>query len=187
VRDGADTAEAIIPDVEVSRLAETLAPLQSAELAAVLDLCVAELGVGFDIDDAATREYLHRCGRSIVGITRTTRDAVRAELIDGQAAGESIPQLAARIRGLPAFGSARATVVARTELGASQNEAALTSYAASGVVVGVRVHDGDYDESCAAMDGRTFTLDQAPPSLQHPNCTRALAPITDAAELARSA
>jgi hypothetical protein len=79
-----------------------------------------------------------------------------------------------RIRGLPAFGSARATVVARTELGASQNEAALASYTASGVVVGVRVHDGDYDDACAAMDGRTFALDQAPPSLQHPNCTFAL-------------
>jgi HK97 family phage portal protein len=164
-----------------------LAPLQTAELADVLDLCVAELGVAFSLDDAATREYLRRAGTHIVGITETTRGAVQAELTEGQMHGEGIEQLAARIRSLPAFGSARAAVVARTELGTSQNEAALASYTASGVVVGVRVHDGDYDDACAAMDGRTFALNQAPPSLQHPNCVRAFSPITDAAELARSA
>jgi HK97 family phage portal protein len=187
LRNGADTASEIVPEIEVSRLTETLAPLQTAELADVLDLCVAELGVAFSLDDAATREYLRRAGAHIVGITDATRSAVQAELTDGQMHGEGIEQLARRIRGLPAFGSARAAVVARTELGTSQNEAALASYTASGVVVGVRVHDGDYDDACAAMDGRTFALNQAPPSLQHPNCVRAFSPITDAAELARSA
>jgi hypothetical protein len=141
------------------------------------------LGVAFDLDDPATREYLRRSGAHIVGITEATRSAVQTELTEGQMNGEGIPQLAARIRSLPAFGSARARVVARTELGTSQNEAALASYKASGVVVGVRVHDGDYDEACAAMDGRTFALGQEPPALQHPNCTRALSPVTDPAEL----
>jgi hypothetical protein len=55
------------------------------------------------------------------------------------------------------------------------------------VVVGVRVHDGDYDATCAAIDGRTFPLDQVPPALQHPNCTRAFSPVVDAEELTRSA
>jgi len=102
-------------------------------------------------------------------------------------AGEGIEPLARRLQDVWAFGSARGRVVARTELGTSQNAAALTSYRGSGVVVGVRVHDGDYDAACSAMNGRTFTLDQAPAGLQHPNCTRALGPLTDAAELTRSA
>lgn len=187
VRDGADTAEAIIPELEVARLEQTLAPLQMTQLDDVTRLVISELGIAFDLDDPATRAYLRRAGAHIVGITETTRDAVRAELVEGQMAGEGIPELAARLRGLPAFDSARATVVARTELGTSQNEAALASYEASGVVVGVRVHDGDSDEACAAMDGRTFALHQAPPALQHPNCVRAFAPITDPAELTRSA
>jgi hypothetical protein len=104
-----------------------------------------------------------------------------------QAEGESLSQLAARIRDLPAFNQARAMLVARTELGHATNLAAVHSYRASGVVVGVQVLDGDYDEACAAMNGRTFTLDEAPDPLQHPNCTRALVPITDPSELEAAA
>jgi HK97 family phage portal protein len=183
VRDGADTASEIIPEVEVARLGRVLAPLQTAQLAAVLDLCVAELGVAFDLDDPATREYLRRSGAHIVGITETTRSAVQTELTEGQMNGEGIPQLAARIRSLPSFGSARATVIARTELAHSTSTASLASYMASGVVTGVTVLDGDFDAACAAMNGRTFTLDQAPPTLEHPQCTRAFSPIVrDASE-----
>jgi len=112
---------------------------------------------------------------------------VQAALIEGQMAGEGIEQLARRLRDLPAFNQARGRVVARTELALSSNQAALSSYRASGVVVGVRVLDGDYDSACAAMNGRVFTLGQAPAALQHPNCVRAFAPLLDAAELTRSA
>ena len=77
--------------------------------------------------------------------------------------------------------------IARTELGHSQNTAALATYQASGLVVGVRVFDGDYDATCQAMHGRTYPLDQAPATLEHPRCRRAFAPIVDASELHRSA
>lgn len=187
LRAGDDTADALVAEGEATLLGDTLVPLQRALLSDVQGLVLAELGVQFDLDDAATRDYLRRAASNIGGITSTTREAVRAALIEGQQAGEGIPQLAARLRELSAFNRARAITVARTELGHSTNLSALANYRASGVVVGVRVFDGDYDAACAAMNGRTFSLGQEPATLQHPNCRRAFAPIVDASELERSA
>jgi HK97 family phage portal protein len=187
LRAGGDTAEALVAEGEAVLLGETLQPLQLSLLSDVSRLVVAELGVAFDLDDAASRAYLRDAGGNIVGITETTRDAVRSALIEGQQAGEGIPQLAARLEQLPAFNRARAITVSRTELGNSTNLAAIQNYRSSGVVAGVRVFDGDYDAECIAMNGRTFTLEQVPPTLQHPRCLRAFAPITDASELTRSA
>ena len=187
LRAGGDTAAELVPEGEAVLLGETLTPLQLRTLGQVSRLVMAELGISFELDDPATRRYLADAGSQIVGITDTTRTAVQDALIAGQADGEGIEQLARRLRDLPAFGQARAETVSRTELGHAQNSAALTSYRESGVVVGIRVHDGDYDEACQAMNGRTFPLDQAPATLQHPNCVRAFAPLVDAEDLTRSA
>lgn len=187
LRGGSDTAEGLVAEGEATLLGETLVPLQTALLDDVTRLVVAELGIAFDLDDAASRAYLRAAGSNIVGITETTRDQVRAALVEGQAAGEGIPQLAARLEQLPAFNRARAITVSRTELGHSTNLSAIAGYRASGVVVGCTVFDGDYDAACQAMNGRKFRLDQLPPTLQHPRCLRAFSPITDPAELERSA
>jgi HK97 family phage portal protein len=187
LRAGGDTAEALVVEGEAALLGDVLAPLQSVLLSDVHALVLAELGIAFDLDDPATRGYLRAAGSNIVGITDTTREAVRAALVEGQRAGEGIDQLARRLRDLPAFNDRRARTVARTELGHASNLAAIANYRASGVVVGVRVFDGDYDGACQAMNGRVFSLGQEPATLQHPNCRRAFAPIVDAAELERSA
>lgn len=187
LRAGADTADGLIVEGEAALLGETLAPLQARLLDDVQRLVIAELGVQFDLDDPLTRSYLQAAGSNIVGITDTTRSAVQAALIEGQAAGEGVDQLATRLRELSAFSPKRARTIARTELGHASNTAAIANYQASGVVVGVRVFDGDYDAECAAMNGRVFTLGQQPATLQHPNCRRAFAPIVDASELTRSA
>ena len=177
LRNGADDADALVAEGEATLLGELLTPRQLALFEEVRGLVVAELGIEFEVDDALTREYLRSAGANIQGITQTTREAVRTALIEGQAAGEGIPQLAARLRELPAFGDARAVTVARTELGMSANAAALTNYRASGVVSAVTVWDGDYDAECAAMNGRVFPLSSPPALLQHPRCRRALAPV----------
>jgi HK97 family phage portal protein len=187
LRAGADTASDLVPEAEAALLREMLTPLQLDALDQVQRLVAAELGISFQLDDPATRRFLADAGGNISGITDTTREQVRAALIEGQQAGEGIPQLARRLRDLPGFGASRATLVARTELALSTNASALASYRASGVVVGVRVLDGDSDAACAAMDGRAFPLGQEPAALQHPNCVRAFSPVLDAAELTRSA
>jgi HK97 family phage portal protein len=187
LRSGGTSADDLIVEAEAALLGEALTPLQTAVLGDVHRLVVAELGIEFGLDDPQTRAYLERAGSNIVGIIEHTRERVAAALIEGQAAGEGIPELARRLRDLPAFGQARAVVVARTELANATTLSAVSSYIASGVVVGCRIHDGDFDAACAAMDGRAFALDQLPPTLGHPQCTRAFAPIVDSAELTRSA
>ena len=187
LRQGADTADDLIVEGEATLLGDVLTPRQLSLLDDVYQLVLGELGISFDLDDAATRAYLGVAGSNIAGITDTTRLAVQAALMAGQQAGEGIEQLAARLQGLPTFSARRARTVARTELGHASNTAALTSYRASSVVVGVRVFDGDYDAECAAINGRVYTLSQPPATLQHPNCRRAFAPIVDASELSRSA
>lgn len=187
LRAGGTTAEALVAEGEAALLGATLAPLQSALLSDVHGLVLAELGVVFDLDDAATREFLRGAASNVVGITDTSRDAVRAALVAGQAEGEGVEQLARRLQALTEFSPKRARTIARTELGHASNLAAISNYRASGVVVGVRVFDGDYDGACQAMNGRTFALGQEPATLQHPNCRRAFAPIVDAGEMERSA
>jgi HK97 family phage portal protein len=187
LRAGADHADELVTEGEAILLGETLTPLQLRVLGEVSRLVVGELGIAFQLDDAVTRQYLVDAGVNIRGITETTRADVADALTEGQMAGEGIEQLARRLRDLPAFDQARGRIVARTELGTSQNLAALSSYRASGVVIGVRVLDGDYDAACSAMDGRTFALDQAPPALQHPNCVRSFSPLTDPADLVSDA
>jgi HK97 family phage portal protein len=179
--------EDLLPPDEQEQLRKALEVIHLRSLQGVHALAEDVLGIAFDLDDPTTRAFLVDAGANIVGIHQTTLDAVRAALLEGQAAGEGIGELAARIRDLPAFDQARATLVARTELGQATNRAAVYSYRASGVVVGVQIADGDADEACAAMNGRTFALDKAPAPLQHPNCTRAFLPLTDATQLENAA
>lgn len=129
--------------------------------------------------------YLAEAGQNVAGITETTRQAVAEALQAGQAIGEGVPQLAARIRELGAFGQARAETIARTELGQAVNRATVVAFRASGLVVGVQVLDGHDDEPCASLNGRRLTLEEAErlPPLGHPRCTRALSPIVDTDDL----
>lgn len=167
---GGTSADDLIVEAEATLLGEVLSPLQMSVLSDVHRLVVSELGIEFGLDDPQTRAYLERAGSNIVGITDHTRERVAAALIEGQEAGEGISELARRLRDLPAFGQARATVVARTELANATTLSAVSSYIASGVVVGCRVLDSDADPACAAVNGRTFPLDKLPPTLGHPNC-----------------
>lgn len=175
--------EDLLPPDEQKRLQAALDAVYQRALQGTQALVEDALGIAFDLDDPTTRAFLVDAGTNIIGIHQSTLDAIRTALMEGQAAGEGVGELAARIRNLPAFDQTRATLVARTELGQATNRAAVYSYRASGVVVGVQVADGDYDQECASMNGRTFTLDEAPAPLQHPNCTRAFLPLTDASQL----
>lgn len=182
-----DIADEIFDDAaESERLRVLLEPWYQRALTASAELAQSALGISFTIDDPLTREFLRQSGTKITLITDTTREAIRAALAEGQSQGEAYTQLARRIRDLPAFDANRARLVARTELGESTNRATLVSFTASKVVAGVEVTDGDeFDDVCAQMNGRRFTMTEASavPLLAHPNCTRAFSPITDAREL----
>ncbi len=173
-------ADELLPGDEQDQLRQALEPWYTQVLEGVHTMSTAVLGVSFELDDAVTRAYLEAAGTQIAGIHETTLAAVRDALTEGQAAGESIDQLAHRLRDLPEFGRARARTVARTELGQSSQRAALTTYEASGVVMKVELRDGDYDAECQARNGTRYTLEEARsvPGLAHPNCTAAWLPLT---------
>jgi SPP1 gp7 family putative phage head morphogenesis protein len=112
----------------------------------------------------------------VVGITRTTRDAIAAAIAQGFAQGLSPSQIGDLIEDLPAFNEARAELVARTETMFAYNQAALDSYTELGVE-SVEAIDGDQDEECAARNGQTFTLDEAAGIEDHPNGTLDWVPV----------
>jgi HK97 family phage portal protein len=143
------------------------------------------LGISFELDDSGTRRFLADAGAMIKDISEHTRADIARALQDGQAVGEGIPDLATRIQEMTAFNRARATTISRTELANSSNLAALHAYESSSVVVGVEIFDGHDDEPCRSLAGRRISLADARtlPAIGHPNCTRALGPITDASEL----
>lgn len=187
-----DVRKIINPDNVVPHDSErvwttALAAIYVAALDGMHGITEDVLETAFGLPERLIPRYLAEAGVNIAGINQTTLQAVRAALQAGIGARETVPQLAARIRDLPEFGTDRAMTIARTELAQATNLAAVHAYRASGVVVGVRVSDGDYDAECAAMNGRRFSLAEAPASLQHPNCQRVFSPITNAAELESAA
>jgi hypothetical protein len=137
-----------------------------------------DLGSPIDVPDAVERAYLAEAGANVVGIVETTRAAVQQALSDAHLAGEGAQGAAKRIRDLPAFGPARARLIARTELSYAANYASVDHYAASGLVTHVTVHDGEQDEPCASANGSTWTLEEARANpIAHPACVRAFAPV----------
>jgi HK97 family phage portal protein len=182
-------ADVALDEAATAELAALLAPYYAQLLAEAQPIVARGLGTAFTVPDPLTTQYLTAVQGHLAGITATTREAVATTLAAGQAAGEGIPQLAARLQSLGVFERSRATTIARTELANASVESAYTTYLASGVVLGIRVHDGDYDEACAARNGRVFPLAQAPgePRLLHPRCTAAWSPIVEAAELTGAA
>lgn len=140
-----------------------------------------QLGGDFRLDDPATREYLKDAGIKIPDISRTTRDSLRRELLAGQELGEGVDELANRIKGLPAFGKARARMIARTELGHASNTSALAIYKESNLVQSILIYDGEEHPPCADVNGKVISLQEARsfPTLGHPNCVRAFGAIVD--------
>lgn len=178
-------AEDLVPFTEDVDLRRLLEPFYVEILTETQRAVQAALGVAFDVPDYAALQYLRTAGQQITAINETTRSAVRAALLAGTQEGEGIDAIARRIRSVTEFNAPRARTVARTELGNAQLEASFTTYRQSGVVEGVRVLDGDYDEECANRNGQVFSLAAAhtEPRLLHPNCTAAWLPVVDAKEI----
>jgi HK97 family phage portal protein len=181
---GIPDVDDLLPDAEEAALLEVLGIIHLRALVGAQLLAEEMLGVTLILDATLTWRFLTEVGKSVAGITNTTRLAVRDAIQAGLTNRETTAQIAERLRGLPEFSEARARLVARTEVASTVNRATLLAYEVSGVVVGVRVTDGDQDSGCAAVNGRTFPLADAPALLEHPNCVRRFSPITDARELA---
>ena len=76
-----------------------------------------EISIAFDVQDPAVLKYLsEEAGDRIVGINKKTRKAVKAALMEGLKNGESVNQLARRLRSTySGFKGRRSVTIARTE------------------------------------------------------------------------
>lgn len=98
---------------------------------------IAEIGVGvWDLQDPAVLEWIAARGLSASRlILGTTRDALRATLVEGVTAGESMAKLIKRIKDVYGIATtSRARTIARTEINTASSWGTLQGYKQSGVV-----------------------------------------------------
>lgn len=149
------------------------------------------LGVekAFDLTDPIVTRILAGAGTRVKAIQDETLSQIRDALKYGNENGWSIDQLVRgdeTQRGLRSIVEEtykdRARVIARTELGEAQNSAAVSRYKEAGVQLVEILDNGsdDDDEECKIANGQIWTLNYfSEHALEHPNCTRAAAPVFD--------
>lgn len=160
-----------------------LLALVEAEGTRVLDML--ELGVEFDVTNPNVTRWLNDyTPKFSEALEQVNTDKLRATLTEGMEAGETIPELMARVNETyDSFDRYRAEIIARSETSRASNEAALESYRQSGVVQRkVWMTAPDCCDICAELDGQVVALEgeffssdydvegegQMPP--RHPNC-----------------
>jgi phage portal protein BeeE len=176
-----------------------------------LDRVAMTFGVSFDVEAPWVTEYITSRANQLAGqVTQTTYDAITDQLTQGVLEGESIDDLAARIRSVFANAdTARSVTIARTEVISAFNGAAVAGASSlpSDVVIAqewIATRDGRTRDAHAAVDGQVQLIgspfdvagtaaaypgDPALPASQTVNCRCAVAFLTpdEYAELGRSA
>lgn len=126
-------------DAENARLKKLFEPLQKQIIAqqAKLEIDNFNFGISFDLENPRVAEWISKRGlEASDSINKTTKEALRSTLSEGVSAGETIPQLAARVSETYMTATAsRAKMIARTETIAASNEGALESYRQTGLKV----------------------------------------------------
>jgi phage portal protein BeeE len=146
--------------------------------------------------DPIVNDLIINGGARIAKVNLNTKDSVVNTLAEGTRRGYSIPQLidgvaaegyagvlaTALDNGTPAFGDARAEMIARTETRMAYNRAAVLGYKELGVEEFL-AYDGDEDLPCQQRNGQTFSAEQAleQEELEHPNGTLTFSPVVDKA------
>lgn len=135
--------------------------------AATTRLSVA-YGVDFDLAAEWVSDFVDARANQLSGqVTQTTYEAIQAQLAEGVAAGESIDDIADRIRGLfQQTYASRAETVARTEVISAYNGAAVlgASTLPADVVAAqewIATRDGRTREEHAAADGQLRRIGEA--------------------------
>lgn len=144
-------------------------PLIEATGEAAVKEIAASLGISFDVLQPGLLDYTEREAAWLVTqVTDTTKANVRAALEAGIEAGESVPDIAKRIRESDAaFGKARSELIARTETTRVTNGAQRDSLSAYAAAEGATVtkswltaRDGRVRDHHAALDGEKVGVDE---------------------------
>jgi len=125
-------------------------------------------GIGFDIAAPWVQDFITARSNQLAGqVTSTTYDAIQAELVAGVANGESIDDLATRVRSVFAHANkTRSTVIARTEVISAYNGSAAlgATQLPADVVAGqewIATRDGRTRGAHASADGSIVAIGSA--------------------------
>lgn len=138
-------------------------PLMTAAVAEAGARAAKLAGSTFDLATEAVQDYLKNRTFKFAGeVNAETNALLQTALADGVAAGESIPQLKARVQELfDGMQDYRAERIARSEVVRASNFAATEAYDQSGVVEGVQwivTPDDRLCPYCEELDGKTISL-----------------------------
>lgn len=119
-------------------------------------------------------------------ITEGTRDMIRAQVVEAMQNGDSVQELAGRLKKSHAFSNARARTIARTETAIADNTGNLIGWEETGLVAGKRwitAEDDKVSEICNT-NGKMGVIGlhehfahggMTPPA--HPNCRCTVVPV----------
>jgi len=143
---------------------------------------LGNIGVVFDasISDAAIANLALAQMGFMTRLETDLANRIIPALRKGIELGESIPELARRVREVTNFGFSRATTIARTETIRTFNEAAKQRFASQGVNLIEWITAGDERvdlEICDPLEGQRFLIDAAPPNPAHPRCRCSWLPV----------
>lgn len=143
------------------------ADLYEAVAAEGLSRVAGMFGISLDLEAAFVQEMIEARANQLAGqVTTTTYESITAQLAEGVGEGESIDDLAERIRGVFTDASTnRSTVIARTEVISAYNGSAVAgaSTLPADVVGGqewIATRDGRTRAAHAAADGQAVGIGQ---------------------------
>jgi HK97 family phage portal protein len=163
-----DPAQVFDPAFWTGETAETVRDLYEQVTAEGLTRVAGIFGIDFDLDAPFVAELIEARTNQLAGpVTQTTYEAITSQLVAGVAEGESIDDLAARVRHVFDVASTqRSVVIARTEVISAYNGAAVAGAAAlpADVVGGqewIATRDGRTRAAHAAADGQVVPIGTA--------------------------
>ena len=130
------------------------------------------IGFSFDIGEPEAARFLERKIIKVTKINETVKKQIRQTLYEGLSAGETVQQLADRIRKVYNMASKRAVTIARTESGACINGARFITARKEGARehTWITARDELVRPTHAAQDGITIRIgDKFPNGLRFPN------------------
>lgn len=134
---------------------------------ASLQAIAVRFGLSFDVHAPWVEQFIEQRAQQLAGhVTQTTYDAIRTQMSDAVGLGESIEDIADRIRAVFAQANdTRATTIARTEVISAYNGAAVQGAATlpSDVVAGqewIATRDSRTREAHASADGQIVAVGQ---------------------------
>lgn len=109
---------------ETKEMAKLSDPLYREALAVGITSFIEETGIAisFNLDDPEAISFLANKNLKIRGIVQTVKDQIKSELIEAFEKGETVDQIADRIRGVFDIAKSRARTIARTEIIGAANE-----------------------------------------------------------------